>query len=64
MEQVPFIICAVVNEMEEFTYLLKTNELADIIRSYWDDQEKPSFISYLSKNLVMSLNPTNMCSLR
>ena len=49
MEQAPFIICAV-NEIEEFAYLLKTNELADVVRSYWDDQEKSSwaFISYLS----------------
>jgi len=49
MEQAPFIICAV-NEMEEFAYLLKTDRLADVVRSYWDDQEKSSweFISYLS----------------
>jgi len=49
MEQAPFIICAV-NEMEEFAYLLKTNELADVVRSYWDDPEKSTweFISYLS----------------
>ncbi len=49
MEQAPFVICAV-NEMEEFAYLLKTNDLADVVRSYWGDPEKSSwaFISYLS----------------
>jgi hypothetical protein len=35
--------------MEEFAYLLKENELADVVHSYWDDQEKSGgeFISYL-----------------
>jgi hypothetical protein len=35
--------------MEEFAYLLKTNELAVVVRSYWDDPEKSSwaFIGYL-----------------
>ena len=49
MQQAPFIICSV-NEMEEFTYLLKTYELADIVRSYGDDPEQSSwaFISYFS----------------
>jgi hypothetical protein len=44
----PFVICSV-NEMEEFAYLLKTNELTGVVRSYWDDPEKSSwaFISYL-----------------
>ncbi len=48
MQQAPFVICSV-NEMEEFAYLLKTNELTDIVRSYWDDPETSSwaFISYL-----------------
>jgi hypothetical protein len=56
MEQAPFIICAI-NEMEEFAYLLKTNELADVVRSYWDDQEKSSweFISYLSDRFKLML---------
>ncbi len=51
MEQAPFVTCAV-NEMEEFAYLLKTNDLADIVRKYWDDPEKSSwpFISYLSNS--------------
>jgi hypothetical protein len=49
IQQAPFIICSV-NELEEFAHLLKTNELTDIVRSYWDDPEKSSwaFISYLS----------------
>jgi hypothetical protein len=49
MEQAPFITCAV-NEMEEFVYLLKTNDLADMVRKYWDDPEKSSwaFMSYLN----------------
>lgn len=48
MQQAPFVICSV-HEMEEFAYLLKTNELAGVVRSYWDDPEKSSsaFISYL-----------------
>lgn len=48
MQQAPFVICSV-NEMEEFAYLLKTNELTGVVRSYWDDPEKSSwaFISYL-----------------
>jgi hypothetical protein len=47
-QQAPFIICSV-NELEEFAYLLKTNELTDVVRNYWDDPEKSSweFISYL-----------------
>lgn len=49
MEQSPFVICSV-SEMEEFAYLLKTNDLADVVRSYWDDPDKSSweFISYLN----------------
>ena len=49
MEQAPFVICAV-NEMEELAYLLKTNDLADVVRRYWDDPEKSdwAFISYFS----------------
>ena len=48
MQQAPFVIC-MVNEMEEFAYLLKTNELTGVVRSYWDDPEKSSwaFIGYL-----------------
>lgn len=48
MAQAPFITCSV-NEMEEFAYLLKANDLADIVRNYWDDPEKSSwtFMSYL-----------------
>lgn len=48
MQQAPFVMCSV-NEMEEFAYLLKTNELTDIVRSYWDDPETSSwaFIGYL-----------------
>jgi len=48
MQQAPFVICSV-NEMEEFAYLLKTNELTGVVRSYWDDPEKSNwaFISYL-----------------
>ena len=48
MQQAPFVLCSV-NEMEEFAYLLKTNELTGVVRSYWDDPEKSSwaFISYL-----------------
>jgi hypothetical protein len=48
MQQAPFVMCTI-NEMEEFAYLLKTNELADVVRSYWDDPEKSSwaFIGYL-----------------
>jgi hypothetical protein len=48
MQQVPFVICSV-NEMEEFAHLLKTNELTDVVRSYWDDPEMSSwtFIGYL-----------------
>jgi hypothetical protein len=49
MEQSPFVICSV-NGMEEFAYLLKTNDLADVVRCYWDDSDKSTwaFISYLS----------------
>ena len=48
MKQVPFVVCSV-NEMEEFAYLLKTNDLADLVRCYWNDPEKSdSFIGYLS----------------
>jgi len=48
MQQAPFVICSA-NEMEEFAYLLKTNELTSIVRRYWDDPEKSgsAFISYL-----------------
>jgi hypothetical protein len=48
MQQAPFVVCSA-NEMEEFAYLLKTNELTDIVRSYWDDPETSSwaFIGYL-----------------
>ena len=48
MEQVPFVVCSM-NEMEEFAFLLKTNDLADIIRGYWNDPDKSTweFISYL-----------------
>ena len=48
MQQAQFVICSV-NEMEEFAYLLKTNELTGVVRSYWEDPEKSSwaFISYL-----------------
>lgn len=48
MQQTPFIVSSV-NEMEEFAYLLKTHDLADIVRNYWDDPEISSwaFISYL-----------------
>ncbi len=58
MEQAPFIVCAV-NEMEEFAYLLKTNDLADIVRNYWDDPEKSTweFISYLSYRYKDALKP-------
>ncbi len=47
-QQAPFVICSV-NEMEEFAYLLKTNELTGVVHSYWDDPETSSwaFISYL-----------------
>ncbi len=49
MQQAPFVICSV-NEMEGFAYLLKTNELTGVVRSYWDDPEKSSwaFISYIN----------------
>jgi len=49
IEQAPFVICSV-NEMEEFAYLLKMNDLTDVVRSYWDDPDKSgwTFISYLS----------------
>ncbi len=49
MEQAPFVICSV-NGMEEFAYLLKTNDLVDVVRCYWNDPDKSSwaFISYLS----------------
>lgn len=49
MEQAPFILCTV-NEMEVFAYLLKANDLANVVRNYWDDPEKSSwaFISYLN----------------
>ncbi|EFH81728.1 hypothetical protein Krac_2473 [Ktedonobacter racemifer DSM 44963] len=48
MQQAPFIVCSV-NELEELAYLLKTHELADMVRRYWDDPEMPTwaFISYL-----------------
>jgi len=57
MEQAPFITCAV-NEMEEFAYLLRTNDLADVVRSYWDDPEKSTwqFISYLYNRYKEELN--------
>ena len=50
MEQAPFITCAV-NEMEEFVYLLQMNDLADMVRKYWDDPERSSwpFSNYLSE---------------
>ena len=48
MQQAPFVICSA-NEMEEFAYLLKTNDLKSIMRDYWDDPEISSwsFIGYL-----------------
>lgn len=48
MKQAPFIVCSV-NELEEFAYLLKTHDLANIVRDYWDNLEMSSwaFISYL-----------------
>ncbi len=50
MEQAPFVMCSV-NEMEKFAYLLKTNDLADIVRGYWDDPDKFDwpFIGYLNQ---------------
>ena len=49
MEQAPFVICSITG-MEEFAYLMKTNDVADAVRRYWGDPEKSSwaFISYLT----------------
>ncbi|GER88964.1 hypothetical protein KDW_31260 [Dictyobacter vulcani] len=56
-QQAPFVICSA-NEMEEFAYLLKTNELAGVVRGYWDDPEMSSwaFISYLYYRYKNELN--------
>ncbi len=61
--------------MEEFAYLLKTNELTGVVRSYWDDPEMSSwaFISYLhhryknersSYTYVFSDEPANIFAIR
>ena len=56
-QQAPFVICSV-HEMEEFAFLLKTHELTDVVRGYWDDPEKSSwaFISYLYHKYKDELN--------